>query len=225
MKLGQHFLKDEKVLKKIANYVSNSDIVFEIGAGYGNLTKCIKARKIYAVEIDKKLFEKLKKVKGIIAINGDIKKIEFPRDVTKIVGNIPYSLSSIITEKVLKFGKPAILMYQNEFAERLVAKPCQRNYSRISVLTRALARVRILEYVKKEKFYPIPKVDSALVEIIPNGKKFDNKFFDFVRILFTHKNKKVSNALYDMLRIKIKEDKRVRCLDIDDIYKLMKRVG
>ena len=224
MKLGQHFLKNEEILKRIASYVKPNDIVLEIGAGYGNLTKYIKSKKVYAVEIDKRLFEKLKRIKGIIAINADIKNFDFPKDVTKIIGNIPYKLSSIITEKVLKFGKPAILMYQKEFAERLIANPCQKNYSRISVLARALSKVNILECVSKENFYPIPKVNSAIVRIEPNGKKFDKEFFDFVRILFTHKNKKVSNAIYDMLRIKIRDDRRVKCLDINDIYEIMRNL-
>ena len=226
MKLGQHFLKNEEILKRIVKYLEldDNDIVLEIGAGYGNLTKYLNAKKVYAVEIDKRLFNRLKSIDGIIPINEDIKNFDFPEDVTKIVGNIPYRLSSIITEKVLKFGKPAVLMYQKEFAERLIAKPCQRNYSRISVLARALSNVKILEYVSKKNFSPIPKVDSAIVKIIPNGRKFDKKFFELVRILFTHKNKKVSNAVYDMLRIKIKDDRRVKCLDIEDIYEVMKEL-
>ena len=230
MRLGQHFLINDRILDKISSFIDENDIVLEIGSGYGNLTKyLLKAKKVYAVEIDSELFKSLKKIKvnNLIPINENFLDVEIPKDVTKIVGNIPYKISSKITEKVLRFlkkGQVAILMYQKEFARRLIAKPCESEYSRISVLTRYLSNAEIIQYVSKNNFKPKPRVDSAIVKIVSNGKRYDEGFFKFVKMLFTHKNKKVSNSLYDELGIRIKDDRRVRCLDINDMREIMKQI-
>ncbi len=233
MNLGQHFLIDEKVLKLISSYVNEDDTILEIGAGYGNLTKyLLKAKKVYAIEIDRNLFYKLKRIKSrkLIPILGDILNFEIPRDVNKIVGNIPYKISSKITEKVLRFLKKdqiAVLMYQKEFAERLVANPCERNYSRITILAKYLSKPKIIAYVPKRLFNPIPKVDSVLVKFVSNGKKYDENFFKFVKQLFSHKRKKLKNAIYDSLKLKIDigkiEDKRVYCLSLKDLELIFKK--
>ncbi len=247
LKWGQHFLRDERILKRIVKYaeINENDIVLEIGAGYGNLTKhLLIAKKVYAVEIDPKLFERLKILKerlnaeNLELINQDILEYKFPKEVNKIVGNLPYEISSPLTEKILKFledGKIAVLMYQKEFAERMVAEPGWMNYSRLSILSRFLAKVEILEYVPKSAFLPAPKVDSAIVKIVPTGRKYDSEFFDFVKMLFTHKKKKVKNAIIDAAKDKEKAkeavaalgdlaDERVFYLDIDEIYKIMNKL-
>ncbi len=244
LKWGQHFLRDENVLKRIVKYaeINENDVVLEIGAGYGNLTKyLLKAKKVYAVEIDPKLFAKLKRLQAdnLELINCDVLDYDFPREVNKIVGNLPYEISSPVTEKILKFltpGKMAVLMYQREFAERMVAEPGWVKYSRLSVLVRFMAKVEILEYVPRGAFIPIPKVDSAIVKIVPSGRKYDPNFFELTRILFTHKKKKVRNAIIDAAKDKDKAkeivkrlgeiaNERVFYLDIDDIYEILNKIG
>ena len=222
MKFGQHFLKSEKLLKGIADYlnISKDDIVLEVGAGDGRLTKYLtNAKKIYAVEIDKILVEKLKgkNLENVEVINEDVLDFEFPEDVNKIVGNLPYQISAPITEKILLFLNSrlrdgaenllAILMYQREFAERMVAFPGLKRYSRLSVLVDYYADCRILRNVSRTMFRPVPKVESALVKIVPRNVKPDSKLFEVAKLLFMHKNKKVINALVNSRYLLKEKDK------------------
>ncbi len=203
MKYSQHFLIDERVANRQIEYanLNENDVVLEIGAGNGILTKRIaKIAKVIAIEIDRKFIEKLKKIRNVEVIHGDALKIDFNElEFNKVISNLPYHISSPITFKLLqkKFDL-GILMYQKEFAERLVAKPGSKEYSRLSVMVYYKADCEILEYVPKKAFYPVPKVDSCIVKIIPIGKRFDvnEKIFEkVVKILFSHRRKKIKNAL------------------------------
>ncbi len=142
--LGQYFLIDDAVAVRLVEYagVERGDVVLEIGAGGGSITEKLadKAKRVYAVEKDKALCETLRaqyentknnaevKVK---VIEGDIMKIELP-EFDKVVANIPFSLSSPITYKLLLhdpgFGL-AVLLYQKEFAEKMIAKPGSSLYA------------------------------------------------------------------------------------------------
>ena len=127
--------------------------------------------------------------------------MDFPR-FNKIIANIPYSISSPITFKFFNYKFDlGIIMYQKEFAQRLIAKPGTKDYSRITVNVYYFADVKILRIVKKGSFYPIPKVDSAIVKIVPR-KAFEvmdeNKFFYLVKLLFSQRRKKIRKILgYD----------------------------
>jgi 16S rRNA (adenine1518-N6/adenine1519-N6)-dimethyltransferase len=197
-KLSQVFLKDENSLKKISQTInaSKEDIVFEIGPGKGALTKYLvkDAKKVIACEIDKSLMHYLNDF-GAEIINSDILDIKIPEMSTVIVGNIPYHLSGKITEKILKEKKRCVILYQKEFAERLVAKPSTKDYSRLAVLANYLSTPKIKLIISKNNFNPVPKVDSTLVEFIPTGKDYNGGFFRFIKTLFEFKNKSVKNAL------------------------------
>jgi 16S rRNA (adenine1518-N6/adenine1519-N6)-dimethyltransferase len=197
-KLGQVFLKDEKVLQKIAAIISPSkkDTVFEIGPGKGALTKHLakEAGKIIACEIDKSFIAYLGNL-GAEVINKDILKTEIPKSATIIAGNIPYYISGKITEKILKEKKRCVILYQKEFAERLVAKPGSKDYSRLTILANYLSVPKIRLIISRNSFTPIPKIDSALVEFLPTGNDYDEGFFKFIKTLFEFKNKSVKNAL------------------------------
>ena len=197
-KLSQVFLRDESALKNIAKIISpkKDDVIFEIGPGKGQLTKYLipDAKKVIACEIDKKLVPYLKSLNAEI-INQDFLKTTIPKEVTIIVGNIPYHLSGKITEKVLKENKRCVILYQKEFAARLVAKPCTKDYSRLTVLANYLSNPMVKLIVSRNSFSPVPKVDSALVEFSPVNKDYDELFFKFVKSLFEFKNKSVKNAL------------------------------
>jgi 16S rRNA (adenine1518-N6/adenine1519-N6)-dimethyltransferase len=228
-KFSQVFLKSERILKEIVDYanLNEKDIVIEIGAGYGNLTKYIakKVKKVYAIEIDKGLFLKLKEnlsgFKNIEFVNADVLKIKFP-SANKIIGNLPYQISSPITEKILIFLNEeklrekykdifAILMYQREFAERMIAEPGFPDYSRLTVLVNYFADCKILKYIPRNFFKPIPKVDSAVVKIVPKGRKKDEKFFKTTKILFFHKNNTVIKAIVNSRTFtKIKDKNKMR---------------
>jgi len=211
-KLSQVFLKNEQILEKISKAIgaTKKDVVFEIGGGKGPLTKYLvkTAKKVIVVEIDKKLIPYLRNYKVEI-INKNFLKVNIPKEVTLIAGNIPYHLSGKITQKILQTGKRCIILYQKEFAQRLVAHPGNKEYSRISVLAQTMSKPKLFFNVNKHDFVPVPKVDSTLVEFIPKNVKYNESFFKFVKILFQFKNKTVKNALvFGRRHWTIEKDKR-----------------
>lgn len=204
---SQYFLIDDAVTARLVDYagVERGDVVLEIGAGGGSITEKLanKAKKVYAVEKDKALCETLraqyenKKSKAEVkVIEGDIMKIELP-EFDKVVANIPFSLSSPITYKLLLhsagFGL-AVLLYQKEFAQKMIAKQGSRLYGRLSVITQALADTEILELVHRDAFYPSPPVKTAMVRLKEKGLIANKKeFFEFVTTAFEHRRKKMRN--------------------------------
>jgi 16S rRNA (adenine1518-N6/adenine1519-N6)-dimethyltransferase len=204
---GQHHVVDPTVLDKMVDYarLSREDVVLEIGAGIGNLTRLLvqRAGKIISIERDRKfvkiLHEQLRGLSNVQIIYGDALRIELP-EFNKVVANLPYGISSDITFRLLEHKfELAVLMYQWEFAERMVAKPGSDDYSRLTVNTYYRARVELLDEVPPEAFVPQPKVTSAIVRLGPREPPFkvsDEKiFFDVVRALFQHRRQRVRNAL------------------------------
>jgi len=219
MRLDQHFLIDTRVADRIISYteITSSDVVLEIGAGRGKLTEKLEkgAGKVYAIEKDRMLCEVLKdKCSSVKVICGDVLHMDLP-EFDLVVANLPYSISSEITFKLFESSfEIAILMYQLEFAERMIAKPNTRDYSRLSVHTQYFADVRILEVVPKTAFRPQPKVKSAVVEILPIDPPFEVQnrdfFFNFVTAVFTQRRKKMKNAILNTSHIsKINDVKSV----------------
>ncbi len=206
-KMGQHLLVNVNILKREVEYayLNKNDIVLEIGAGLGNLTYFLakKAKKVVAIEKDKRLAEILEKrfkdFGNVEVVVGDALEIDYP-PFNKIVSNIPYLISSQITFRILRENFDiAVLTYQKEFAERLVAKPGTKNYSKLSVACYFYAKAKILEYIPRTVFFPKPKVDSAVVEIIKRDKpKFDideKLYFKIVKGVFSYRRKTLKNAL------------------------------
>jgi 16S rRNA (adenine1518-N6/adenine1519-N6)-dimethyltransferase len=138
-RIGQNFLVDRDVLSRIADYaeLNPADSILEIGAGTGNLTEVLSRRagRVYAVEVDGGLAMGLKgRFANVKVIEGDALKVELP-DYNKVVSNLPYQISSKITYRLL--SKPfdlAVLMYQREFAKRLIAAPGTAGYGRLSMV-------------------------------------------------------------------------------------------
>jgi len=181
------------------------DIVLEIGAGIGNLTERLarKAKKVTAVELDpalvRVLHDRFDKVKNVEIIAGDALKVDFP-EFDKVVSNLPYSISSEITFKLLRHKfKLGILMYQYEFAARMVSLPNCKDYSRLTVDTCYFADASILMKIPKSAFQPAPEVDSAVVKLVPRPAPFEVKdeafFMDFVAAVFSQRRKKLRNAI------------------------------
>jgi 16S rRNA (adenine1518-N6/adenine1519-N6)-dimethyltransferase len=205
---GQNYLVNREILSRIIQRaeLSNQDIILEIGAGIGTLTIPLakKAKKVFAVEQDKKiafiLNKRLKElnITNVEVIIGDATKIEFP-EFNKVISNLPYKISSPITFKILEYPFDfGILMYQHEFAERMVANPGDSNYSRLSVMMHFNADVEMLFHVSENVFFPKPKVSSAVIKLTPkNNVNIDEFFLKVTRALFQHKRKKARNALMD----------------------------
>ncbi len=205
---GQNYLIDSNILSKIVDYaeLSSDDTVLEIGAGIGTLTIPLAkhAQKVIAMEQDQKIAAVLEKrlqdlnILNVEVLVADAVKIDFP-PFNKVVSNLPYKISSPITFKLLEYDFDfAVLMYQLEFAERMVAKPGDSNYSRLSLMLHFCAEVEMLFEVSKYAFFPNPKISSAVIKLIPNRKaEIDEFFVKTSRALFQHKKKKVRNALLD----------------------------
>jgi len=213
-KTGQNFLVDKKVAEREVRYadIIKSDVVFEVGPGKGILTKLLakKAKKIIAVEVDVELVDKLKQFlpENVVLIHDDVLKVDFetlPR-FNKIVSNLPFQISSPITFKFLDYGFDlAVLIYQKEFADRMVAKPGGKHYSRLSVGVYYKANCELLERVSRNCFYPEPKVDSCIVRLTPRDEPpfsvlDESFFFALTRELFNHRRKKIKNTLNEIFK-------------------------
>ena len=224
--MGQNFLVDKSVLQKIitASELKPSDIVLEIGPGIGTLTQELAktAKKVIAVEKDKKmceiLKETLKNFKNIEIINDDILKIKTLKSSPmsdigeyKVVANLPYYISSPVIRKFLenpsdgKQPELMVLMLQKEVAQRICAKP--PNMSILSVSVQFYAKPEIISYVSKNCFWPSPKVDSAIIKITPQkdrrptSQDFQDLFFKIVKAGFSQPRKQLGNNLTKMLKL------------------------
>lgn len=203
---GQSHVVDEGILERMIDYANlkSSDVILEIGSGLGNLTEFLvrEAGKVVVVEKDERLAsilrERLDRRENLEIIQGDVLEIDFP-NFDKVVSNLPYSISSPITFRLLeKEFDLGILMYQKEFAERMVAEPGSPNYSRLSVGVFYRGDAEILEEVTPEKFIPEPEVSSTIVKFKPRKPPFqvlsEEKFYATVRAAFQHRRQKIRNS-------------------------------
>jgi 16S rRNA (adenine1518-N6/adenine1519-N6)-dimethyltransferase len=247
--LGQHFLKDENIAKKIAHTLTGQGYtnVLEIGPGMGVLTKYLLENKnvlTFVVEIDSESVTYLKqhypnKIEKIISEN--FLKINlsdyFGDQPLAIIGNFPYNISSQILFKTLE-NKDRIPefcgMFQKEVARRIAAKPGNKTYGILSVLTQAFYEVDYLFEVPPSVFTPPPKVDSAVLHLI-RIKNFklpvdEFSFFKLVKTAFNQRRKTLRNSLkaYNLSN-KLREDAifalRPEQLSVQDFIKLTKLVA
>ncbi|MDI6602717.1 MAG: 16S rRNA (adenine(1518)-N(6)/adenine(1519)-N(6))-dimethyltransferase RsmA [Patescibacteria group bacterium] len=222
-RLGQNFLIDKKVLKKIieAAELSEDDIVLEIGPGTGNLTIALakKVKKVVIIEKDPKMIEILKEtlkdLKNIEIIQDDIRKIgnwKLEIGNYKVVANLPFYLTAPVIRKFLESVevKPLemVLVVQKEVAQRICAKVPDMNLLAVSV--QFYAQPKIIRYISKKSFWPQPEVDSAILRIteISTNRKIDSdKFFKIVKAGFSRPRKQILNNLSKMLKLDKKKVK------------------
>ena len=203
--LGQHILKNPLVVTSIVEKagIRSTDTVLEVGPGTGNLTVKLLpvAKKVVVVEYDVRMIAELqKRVAGtpdahkLTIIQGDVLKVDLPY-FDLCVANLPYQISSPFTFKLLSHRPPfrsAVLMYQREFALRLLAQPSTPLFCRLSLNTQLLSRVSHLLKVSKNSFRPPPKVESSVVRIEPIYPPPPVNFMEWdglVRLCFSRKNK------------------------------------
>jgi len=219
--LGQNFLLDNDILEQIISLydLTKDDIVVEVGAGLGALTTRLATRagKVLAIEIDKGLTNLLKdKMAGVMnveVINLDVLDFDFQRvagingDKLKVLGNIPFGISTPLVFNLLDCKdclSMAVLMFQKEVADRIVACPGTKAYGVLSVFSQLNAVVSRELIVRRHCFHPQPKVDSAVVKFLfydtpPIQIKNEHIFKRVVKGSFAQRRKTLRNALKNSL--------------------------
>jgi len=218
-KFGQNFLVDEEILQKIARTanIGPNDIVLEIGPGIGTLTEELakKAKRVIAVEKDERMVEilreTLKKYKNIEIVKGDVLKIpitnkQYLADEYKLVANLPFYVAAPIIRKFLEEENPPkemVLMVQKEVGQRICAKPPEMSLLAVSV--QFYGRPEIAFYVGKGNFLPVPKVDSAVIKIVPSNNYLrivgPDVFFKVAKAGFSQPRKQLANNLSKGLKL------------------------
>ena len=209
--LGQNFLIDKNIIKKISNLINlQNKVVLEIGPGTGNLSSSIlenKPKKFFAIEKDKKLFLHLKKQFNhqITIINQDILKFDensLSKDKLIVFGNLPYNISTEILSKWILNLKDdhfwfdiLILMFQKEVANRIIAKHDTSAYGRLSVLANWKLQIKKIFDISPSCFFPKPKVESSLLVFKPKKifykLKNPKNLEKITRIFFNHRRKMI----------------------------------
>ncbi len=205
----QHFLIDPHAIERIADLEDvRGRRVLEIGPGNGALTRALLDRMavVHAIELDGILCEHLAEIfsreiaRGQLTVqHGDATRCDIPPfDIA--VSNLPYSASSKITFRLLDAGfSVAVLMYQSEFAERMVAKAGTKDCGRLSIMVQTYAAVQTCFRLPPQCFSPRPQVHSTVVKIFPREPIFPindrHRYADVVRALFSHRRKTVRNCL------------------------------
>lgn len=218
--LGQHFLFDVNILKKIidCSAIIADDTVVEIGPGSGSLTRLLaeRAKKVIAIEIDRRLLRRLKEnfstMKNVEAIAGDA--LKFPYETIngrfKVVANIPYYITTPLLFRLLEFREKIssmTLLLQKEVAQRVIASPGCKDYGVLSITLQLYTKPTLKFFVPKGAFSPPPEVDSAVVhfEVSPTPlyKIKDEAFFiGIVKMAFSQRRKTIMNSLRSFKRIK-----------------------
>ena len=231
---GQNFLNDPNIAKKIINLLGDitDEKILEIGPGDGSLTKRIYAKKITAVEIDKELCNNLEKIEtsNLLVINENFLKTNLDNiSFNKIVGNLPYNISSQVIFKILNYPNwnKAVFMIQKELADRIISKEGSRQYGRISVMIQSICNVKKEFNVSANCFFPKPDVESTVISLKKKKlKQFDYKNLEqIVRTSFSQRRKKLKNtlnAIVDYNELEKFSDKRPEMLSVDDFIQISK---
>lgn len=206
--LGQNFLVDDTVSQRISEManINSNDKLIEIGPGTGALTKYLipKTKNLTCIEIDKRAVRILKKeYPNLKVLNIDILEANFdellPTDQkVKIIGNLPYYISSQIIFKLLDYADRVdtfTFMIQRELANRIVSEPNSREYGILTLAVLMCGSAEKLFDVPPTAFNPPPKVTSSVVTITFNENKFDKKLHSFIKSAFNGRRKKLSNSI------------------------------
>ena len=238
--LGQHFLRDENICRKIVEELSGCSFtnLVEVGPGGGALTKYLlqlPAIDFKAVEIDDEKVAFLKQTYPALKdkiINRNILDIDKPFDEPfAVIGNFPYNISTQILFKILDWRESVqcmIGMFQKEVAQRVAAKEGSKTYGVTSVLVQAFFKVEYLFEVREGSFTPLPKVKSAVIRLLPLERKVEMKdegsFFRLVKAAFNQRRKTLRNAVKHLFDPEILKDeifnKRAEQLSVKEFGEL-----
>lgn len=207
-RLGQHLLRDAETLDRIvdAAEISAGDVVFEIGAGEGDLTGrlCRYAGRVVAAEVDRVMFEaaeeRLKGYVNLKLILGDGFSVEWSFDV--LVSNLPYSASAkFIGWLAGRRFKRAVVTVQREFADKVLAENGARNYRAVSVLAQASFHIQKLFDIGRSAFEPPPKVGSTVLLLRPRGSvPVSRATVSSLKTLFSFRGRRLSAAMRTLFK-------------------------
>lgn len=252
--LGQNFLVNDSVLPTIINAadIKAGDIVIEIGPGLGILTRALldAGAKVFAIEKDFDLVAKLTQTfgnsKSLKIVHQDALWFDFSHfQKYKVVANLPFNIASPLIRKFLESTKPPelmVLMIQKEVAEKILAKPGNRERGVLTVAVEFYGEAEMISIVSKNNFRPQPKVDAAIIKIKPyrdhrvgSLKAVESKlFFRIVKAGFSSKRQQIHNSLAATLRLpkdevlsilkksNIDPQKRAEDLSLEEWLKLSK---
>jgi len=256
-RFGQNFLQDENILNKIVREINPQpdDLIVEIGPGYGALTKKLlsSTENLIAVEIDNELVKSLKeKFPRFHLINEDFLETDLSKltqrgKKLRIVGNIPYNITSPILFKLIennKLIKDAVFMVQLEVAKRMTADRGIKDYGILAVVLKYFTETKLCFKISPNVFYPKPKVFSALVHIDfkdvalqeqdqkRDVRHFDELFIAIVKAAFGNRRKTLKNSFsnsifqeIDFSNSGIDLSLRAERLSVDDFIKLTQYVS
>lgn len=249
-KFGQNFISDKNLLNAIASdaEISANDDVLEIGAGAGSLTAVLneRAKKVVSYEIDKDLKEHLlslcfDKTTFVFDdfIKADLKEVEKNlSEGFKVVANLPYYITTPIIFKLLENSEKLsslTIMVQKEVAERVCAKFGGKDYGILTVMTNFYGTPKISRIIGRQMFFPVPNVDSALLNIQIERNRFPKidkqQFLKFVKCCFSMRRKTLLNNLSsiydkDSLKKNLKEEvlkKRAEQFSLDELVEIFEK--
>jgi len=237
--LSQNFLSDPRILSRIADAVgaTKDDTVLEIGPGPGGLTGQLieRAGRVYAIEKDRDMIAGLRtRFSGLVLAEGDALELDWHALVGGpflVAGNIPYNITSPLIDKALTPPRPARVVYlvQKEVAERVAAGPGSKEYGALSVGVQAVTKPERLFTVPKGAFFPVPKVDSAVLKMTPLAEPLISDaevepFRRFVVGMFGYRRKQLVRALREHLGNGGPGSARPR-LDAEQAHAIVARAG
>jgi 16S rRNA (adenine1518-N6/adenine1519-N6)-dimethyltransferase len=248
--LGQHFIFDTNMLKKIitCSDITSADTVVEIGPGLGTLTKllAVVAQKIIAIEYDRKLINSLKKnllhCRNVEIIGADALKFPFEtiEGKFKVCANIPYYITTPLIFGLLEYREKIIsmtLLLQKEVAKRIVASPGSKDYGVLSISAQLYTEPELKFTVSRKVFSPPPEVDSAVVyfRVCPENRFNiinEELFMQVVKTAFSQRRKTIINSLksFEGIRDALQEagiDPKLRpeMLSIEDFSRLTRALS
>ncbi len=219
-KYSQNFLVDFDIVKRSVDNLSLSsdDIVVEIGPGLGALTQEIldRGNQVYAYEIDEDMYQSLKEemkhYSNLHLENADFLKVNLSflkSQSVKVISNVPYNLTTRIIEKIVMASidfKVFEFMVQKEVYNRIIAKSGSKDYSPLNIFIEYVGTLSLVMKVNKDKFIPIPNVDSVILKIDFNKKRVDKEIekvmFSLIKASFVQRRKTILNNLTIYLKNK-----------------------
>ncbi len=221
--LGQHFLRDPRALDRIVGALdlTGTETVIEIGPGRGVLTDRLadRAGRLIAIELDRKLIPVLRARYAdrshVMILEGDVLTFDLgavAQGPYRLVGNVPYYITTPILFHAMKAPRPerAVFLVQREVGERMAAAPDTEAYGALSVNLQALATAETLAIVKPAAFEPPPKVDSAIVRVVPREEPLvpvaeEQGFSRFVQACFAQRRKQLGRTLRTVASLEAEE--------------------